>query len=267
MSSLKDRAAASWRETSADAETTVKAVLEEPISLHQQSEALPEIEYTAAIRDAEPVPVHVAWARVMADVQSIAKGDERSDSGGRYKFRGVDRVINAVGPALRRHGVLVLPTKVFDVEYRELTTKAGGSMQECTLKVQWTVRGPMGDDLPVMESAGQANDTADKGTAKAESVAHRVFFLTSLQIPTQEPTIDQGHDRGERPVPRAADYVAEILSERTSAARLRTIFTEVGQHGLIDQKVRNEHGEDETLRSMLSRKGEARRAESGGESV
>ena len=196
----------------------------------------------------------------MADVQSIAKGDRRSDPGGNYLFRGVDRVINAVGPALRRHGVLVLPTKVYDVDYRELTTKAGGSMQECTLKVQWTVRGPMGDDLPVMESAGQANDTADKGTAKAESVAQRVFFLTALQIPTQDPTVDNGHDRGERPKPKAGDYVDEILDPNTSAARLRTIFGEVGKHGLIDVKVRNEHGEDETLRQMLIRIGERRAA-------
>lgn len=224
---------------------------------------LEDINYDGnTITDAAVVPVHVAWARVMADVQSISKGDERSDVGGRYMFRGVDRVVNAVGPALRRHGVLVLPARVVEKEYTETKTSGGKAMQDCTVTVEWMIVGPAGDLLPPVQSVGQANDTGDKATAKAMSVAQRVLFLTSLQIPTQDPDVDRGHERGERPVPKAADYRDEILHPATSVGRLRVISGELRRHGLDGVSVVNEVGNDEPLGQLLVRIGTER---AGGE--
>lgn len=224
---------------------------------------LPDVDYDGnEIRDAERVPVHVAWARVMADVQSISKADKRDDVGGRYMFRGVDRVVNAVGPALRRHGVLVLPTRVLSVEYREARTANNKPMQDCTVRMQWTVRGPAGDDLPPLESAGQATDTQDKATAKAVSVAQRVLFLASLQIPTQDPDIDRGHERGERPLPQAADYRDEIVDPGTSLGRLRQLAGELRQHNLAGVTVVNETGDDERLWDLYTRVVQERRPNS-----
>jgi hypothetical protein len=226
---------------------------------------LEDISYDAnAITDAESVPVHVAWARVMADVQSISKADRREDVGGRYNFRGVDRVVNAVGPALRRHGVDVLPVQVYDVEYRESRTASNKVMQDCTLKVKWMVVGPAGDTFPhLLESAGQATDTQDKATAKATSVAQRVLFLTALHIPTQEPDVDRGHERGSAPDPKAGDYRDEIADPRTSLGRLRQISSELRQHNLTKVLVTNEVGDEEVLWEMCSRIGVQRRAEVG----
>lgn len=233
------------------------------------SEPLEEITYTGAIVDAEKVPVYVAFARVMADVQSIGKGDQRADTGGRYAFRGVDRVVNAVGPALRRHGVLVLPTRILEVEYRESRTTNNKIMQDIAVRVQWTIVGPAGDALPPVESAGQATDTSDKGTAKAVSVAQRVLFLTALHIPTQDPDIDRGHERGERPGPTPAEYRDEIVDPRTSTRRLQQIYTELRQHNLGGAMVVNETGDDEALADLYIRVVNERRAaaqaEIGGE--
>lgn len=224
---------------------------------------LPDVSYDGnPITDAATVPVHVAWARVMADVQSISKADRRDDTGGRYNFRGVDRVINAVGPALRRHGVLVLPARIVAKEYRETRTSGGKAMEDCTVTVEWLIVGPAGDQLPPVQSAGQANDTGDKATAKAMSVAQRVLFLAALQIPTQDPDVDRGHERGERPVPKAADYRDEILDPSTSVARLRAIRVELHRHGLAEREVVNEVGDDEPLGALLVRIGTER---SGGQ--
>lgn len=220
---------------------------------------LEDISYDGnAITDAEAVPVHVAWARVMADVQSISKADQRSDTGGRYAFRGVDRVVNAVGPALRRHGVLVLPTQILSVDYRESRTSNNKVMQDVAVRVQWTVVGPTGDQLPPMESAGQATDTSDKGTAKAVSVAQRVLFLTALHIPTQDPDVDRGHERGERVAVKPTDYRDEIADPRTSLGRLRQIRTELRQHNVGGSVVMNEVGDDEPLLAMCERIGKER---------
>ncbi|WP_328465475.1 ERF family protein [Actinoplanes sp. NBC_00393] len=224
------------------------------------AEPLEDISYDGnKITDAEKVPVHVAWARVMADVQSISKGDQRNDVGGRYSFRGVDRVVNAVGPALRRHGVALLPIQVYDIEYREARTAKGNTMQDCTLKVRWLVVGPAGDTLPSpLESAGQATDTQDKATSKATSVAQRVLFLTALHIPTQDPDIDRGHERGERPGPTPNEYRDEIADPRTSMVRLRQIRTELRQHQLGGAIVVNEVGDDEAVLAMCERIGRQR---------
>ncbi|GAA2681851.1 ERF family protein [Actinoplanes palleronii] len=227
------------------------------------SEPLEDITYTGAITDAEKVPVHVAFARVMADVQSIGKGDQRNDTGGRYAFRGVDRVVNAVGPALRRHGVLMLPTRILELEHRESRTTNNKVMQDVTVKVQWTVIGPAGDMLPPLESAGQATDTSDKGTAKAISVAQRVLLLTSLQIPTQDPDVDRGHERGERPGPTPAEYRDEIVNPRTSIGRLRQISSELREHRVAGALVVNEVGDEEALSDLYIRVVAERRSEAG----
>lgn len=229
-----------------------------------KSEPLEDITYTGAITDAAVVPVHVAWARVMADVQSVAKTDRRDDVGGRYNFRGVDRIVNAVGPALRRHGVLLLPVQVFDIEYREARTAKGNTMQDCTLKVRWMVVGPDGDTLPsTLESAGQATDTQDKATSKATSVAQRVLFLTALHIPTQDPDVDRGHERGQAPAADPNAYRDEITNPRTSLGRLRQIYGELGQHRLTGAMVVNEVGDDEALGMLCQRIGAERRAAGG----
>jgi hypothetical protein len=254
-STLRDRARAAA--TGAPAEPK-PATLPEPTDT--TTEPLPAIEYTGPIADVAQVPVYVAFARVMADVQTVRKDDQRNDTGGRYNFRGVDRVVNAVGPALRRHGVLVLPAEVLSVEYRESRTKSGSVMQDCTVRIRWTVVGPMGDVLPSqLESAGQATDTQDKATSKATSVAQRVLFLSALHIPTEDPTIDQGHDRGEAPMPKPADYRDEALNSGTPLGRLRQMRGEVGRHGLARVLVTNEVGDEEELLALIDRIGRERR--------
>lgn len=256
--SLRERAAAaatgdSWPATDAGPERP--AITMAPLE---------DISYDGnQIHVADKVPVHEAFARVMADVQSVGKADRRDDVGGRYNFRGVDRVVNAVGPALRRHGVLVLPTKILSVEYREARTAKGTPMQDCTIRVQWTVIGPGGDQLPPMESAGQATDTQDKATSKATSVAQRVLFLSGLHIPTQDPDVDRGHERGEAPAPKATDYRDEICNPRTSLGRLRQIRAELRQHNLGAVVVVNEVGDDEPVLAMCERIGRQRRDEGG----
>lgn len=231
---------------------------------------LEPVEYDGnEIRDAEAVPVAVAFARVMADVQSIGKGDQRQDSGGSYSFRGVDRVINAVGPALRRHGVLMLPSRLISVEYVETRTSNNKPMQECRVQIEWTVIGPAGDVLPVpVQSAGQATDTQDKATAKAISVAQRVALTTSLQIPTQDPDVDRGHERGDARFDPTA-YRDEALDQRTSVGRLHQMLNDLKRLNRGTELVQNEVGEDEKLGSLIVRIGRERQRpadESGGES-
>ena len=52
--------------------------------------------------------IHKKLVEVMRQVSHVAKSSRNEAQG--WAFRGVDEVLNAVGPALRAHGVLCVPT-------------------------------------------------------------------------------------------------------------------------------------------------------------
>lgn len=209
--------------------------------------------------DADDVPVHVAWARVMTGVREIRKSEKYSAAGTNYNFRGVDTVVNAFAPVLRKHGVLVLPVQV-DASYRDFKNNNNKIQRECTVTVTWMVMGPRGDTLPsTLQSAGEALDSADKGTAKAQSVALRVLLLTAAMVPTDSPDPDSQYvERGEAAVRPAGSYVEEITDSRTSPGRLRQIHFELKSTGQLGAMVMNETGGDERIGDMVVRIGKER---------
>lgn len=157
----------------------------------------------ASMQEAEPVvyadvPVRQptvveALSAVMEEVQSVAKDDRNTQQN--YKFRGVDAVVNAVGPALRNQGVVVVPTSVsYDVEH--YTTKSGTPMRGVTATIGFRFYGPAGDYIDAV-AAGEASDSGDKAMPKAHSVAYRTLLLQALCIPTGDPEPDaSAHERG-----------------------------------------------------------------------
>jgi hypothetical protein len=132
--------------------------------------------------------IYEALALVMADVDHVAKR-ERNTQGRGYNFRGIDAVVNAVGPVLRAHKVIVAPD-VREYHYGEiLSGKERTPMGHARVVVAYTFYGPEGDSL-VCSAAGEAFDSGDKATAKAMSVAFRTALLQALTLPTDEPDPD-----------------------------------------------------------------------------
>lgn len=124
---------------------------------------------------------------VMADVQSVGKEGFNKAQG--FNFRGVDAVVNAVGPALRKHGLVVLP-RVINKSHRDFETTKGALMHECVVEVEYTFTAEGCEPL-VCSSVGESADSGDKATAKAMSVAYRTMWLQALCIPTDEPDPDE----------------------------------------------------------------------------
>lgn len=130
-----------------------------------------------------------ALNRVMLDVTVVRKQREQASSGGRFMFRGIDDVMNAVGPAFRKHGVICLP-RVLDVGIEHATTSKGSAMTVTRVQVEYTFYGPAGDSI-TCRTPGEAFDSGDKSTAKAMSVAYRTALLQALTLPTDEPDPDE----------------------------------------------------------------------------
>lgn len=155
--------------------------------------------------------VYDAWLKVQADIKAVGKDGRNQQQS--YNFRGIDGVMNAVGPVLRKHGVTVTPT----LAKRESSTVEVGKnrtlMRVVDVEVDYTVRGPMGDEFHG-RTPGEAMDAGDKATSKAMSVAYRTFLIQALTLPTHDVDPDaETYTRSEAITPDPVDS-SRITRER-----------------------------------------------------
>jgi hypothetical protein len=127
-------------------------------------------------------PIVTLLHKVMLEVTSIGKSDFNDFH--KFNFRGIDTVLQHVGPAFRNHGIVVMP-EVRNIESLELTSKENKRKRSVTLTVAYTFYGPAGDCITAVVP-GEANDTEDKASSKAMSVAYRTALLQVLSVPTNE---------------------------------------------------------------------------------
>lgn len=192
----------------------------------------------------EKVPVHVALARVMADVKAVRK--EGFNANQKYNFRGIDGVMNAVGPALRTHGVL--PTFTAEMERFEKVAVGNGRAQtQVLIRYVLNFIGPAGDQLPQpYVSYGEATDYQDKATAKAHSVAYRTALLQALCLPTDDRDPDEYSDpvhvaQAQNNPQASLMPLTEIESKMRATENvdeLKALWLEAGKHGEAGVKIK-----------------------------
>lgn len=155
--------------------------------------------------------IEQALSRVMDDVGAVGK--EQRNQQQNYAFRGIDDLMNAVHPALARHGVTITP-RVRKREVTQAGTRNGGVMTTTCLLVDYTFRGPLGDKI-VARVWGEGSDVADKSTSKALSMALKYALLQTLMIPTKD-MADGDRETPERetarPVPEAVRLPARDVT-------------------------------------------------------
>lgn len=246
MSTIAERAAAAAGRTDAEAPASQDTPRVEDFT----STPDPMADYEPGDDDPPMIPVHLAWLRVRREIRAIGKGEEYNERGTRYNFRGTDTVVQYFGPITIKHGVNVIPFRT-ETAYGSKQTKSGGTMRECSVTVTWHIVGPTGDVL-VAQTAGEALDTSDKSTTKAQTVALRNLLLNGGLIPTGDRDPDTERiERGiEAPARSAESYRDEILDKKTSAARIQQIGYEVSNLRMLNAKVANESGDMETLDSL-----------------
>ena len=80
--------------------------------------------------------IYADLAKVMRSVDHVGKGDFNSHQ--KFSFRGIDGVLNAVGPALREHNVVVYP-RLHDVAYEGVKTSGGKASTACRVVVDYII--------------------------------------------------------------------------------------------------------------------------------
>lgn len=143
--------------------------------------------------------IYGALTEVMRAVQSVGKDDENTAQGGGFKFRGIDALLNAVGPKLREHGVLCIP-EVTDHHLGEVEVGRNRTrMANATVMVRYTFYASDGSNVSAVVP-GEAMDAGDKATPKALSQAFKYALVQALAIPTGDPDPDShSYERGDAP--------------------------------------------------------------------
>lgn len=176
--------------------------------------------------------IYQSLAAVMQDVLAVKKGERNQAQG--FNFRGIDAVVNAVGPALRKHGVICTP-HVESYEYQERTVgKNASQVGHVVVQVTYTFHALDGSSVSA-SVVGEAMDSGDKAVAKAMSVAYRIALLQALCLPTDEPDPDSvSYERTEKattvkaakPVKTDLQALADTISACEDTETLKQIWRE-----------------------------------------
>jgi hypothetical protein len=120
---------------------------------------------------------------VMEYVGAVHKSERNTHQS--FNFRGIDNVVNAVSPALRKHGVVVVPcvnsSEAETLEIGQNRTRMG----YVRVNVTYTFYALDGTNIATTVVA-ESMDSGDKATAKAMSVAFRTALLQTLCLPTDD---------------------------------------------------------------------------------
>lgn len=163
-----------------------------------------------------------ALAAAADDVRAVRK-DSKNEAQ-RFNFRGIDAVMNACGPAFRRHSIICVPVTEA-VEFEPMQLASGKTATRCIVRVRYVFYGPEGDSIDAVVY-GESFDMGDKALAKAYSVAYRTCLLQTLTIPTDDPdpnseTFEAAPKKRATPKPMvkrevAADRVDELYERLAS---------------------------------------------------
>lgn len=129
--------------------------------------------------------VYSAIASVMADLSKIGIGKEKFNEQQRFKYRGVDDVMNALAPLLSKYGLLVLP-RVTKREIVERQSAKGNPLFFTTLEIEYDfVAAEDGSKHVVGPIIGEAMDSGDKSANKAMAIAYKYVCFQAFCIPTE----------------------------------------------------------------------------------
>ena len=167
-------------------------------------------------------------SEVMKDVGSIGKDQKNTAQG--FKFRGIDQFVNALYPALTKHGVFMAPRCISEVhELVKVTRGSGkeGTDKHVTILMEYDFFAEDGSKVTVGPIPAEGLDSGDKATNKALSAALKYALIQTFSIPTEDmaeadlesPTI------GQQLITNAQNTTAKITANTPNNAEIT--------HGLV----------------------------------
>ena len=121
-------------------------------------------------------------AKVMEDIKAVEKDSVNEQQ--RFKYRGIDAVMNALNPALVKNKVFIVP-QVLERTREERKTAKGGNIIYTVLRVKYTFYAEDGSYIEAIVP-GEGMDSGDKSSNKALAAAFKYACFQVFCIPTEE---------------------------------------------------------------------------------
>ena len=128
--------------------------------------------------------VYSAICAVMHDIGQTGISKDRKNQQQGYSFRGIDDVYNELNGLLSKHKLVMLP-RVDSSEQIERQTKTGGALFYTRLTVDFKLVSAEDGSSDTIRTVGEAMDSADKSSNKAQSAAYKYAAMMVFCIPTE----------------------------------------------------------------------------------
>lgn len=132
--------------------------------------------------------VIVAIDRVAEELgkEGIGKTHRAPDIIGKFMFRGIDDVLNALAPLCVKHGLRILAKDM------ERTTTPAGKGYLASVKVMYEIVALRDGSSTTVVAIGDGYDTSDKATSKAISSAYKSMVFQTFVVPTEAAIDNEG---------------------------------------------------------------------------
>jgi hypothetical protein len=126
-------------------------------------------------------------SEVMKDIGPVTKDQKNAAQG--FKFRGIDQFVNALHPAIVKHGVFMTPRATsFTSELKEVTRSSGkaGVDKHVSILMEYDFYAEDGSKVTVGPIPAEGLDSGDKATNKALSAALKYALIQTSSVPTTD---------------------------------------------------------------------------------
>lgn len=131
--------------------------------------------------------IYKKMSQVMSDIKAVGKDQTNSQQG--FKFRGIDQFVNALYPALVKHGVFMAPRCVKEEHLLKEVVRSNGKPgidKHVSLLMEYDFYAEDGSKVTVGPIASEGLDSGDKATNKALSAALKYALIQTFSIPTAD---------------------------------------------------------------------------------
>lgn len=216
----------------------------------------------------ETKKVYAAICAITEELSKIGIAKNKRNQQQGYAFRGIDDVYFALSPLLARYKLCILP-RVIEQKSIEKTTQKGGTLFYTTVTVEYDFVSAEDGSQHTIKMIGEAMDSGDKSSNKAQSAAYKYAAFQAFCIPTEESSHDADADSHElKPVqPEQIQYSvpnptihvkipdpAQVFTNNSMEDTLITI-QETDSIDIIQQmlnKARSANANDEQMSILVS---------------
>lgn len=182
--------------------------------------------------------IYQSICAVMNDIGAVGKDSVNEQQ--KFKFRGIDAVMNALSPALVKNKVFVVP-EILEQVREERQTQRGGNLIYSVCKIKYTFYAEDGSFITATV-IGEGMDSGDKATNKAMSIAFKYACFQVFCIPTEEMSDPDAecHDVKPRqkpvePTPEQTKQIEQIAETVITKLQLKALLDRLKKDGISEE--------------------------------